>query len=158
MDSIMLSAPWVNYYHELEAFFQEDPDVKVTYNHENVEICLYVEGAAKADALDQLLEHEIKFGETILTIKVIPANVQLSRASLVKNALEGNKAFSYLETIQGPMSNPMTFVVFKNAVVQYFTDNLGDIHGVRSTLYQDMAKELFGENEGVYFCTDLPEE
>lgn len=158
MNGIMLSAPWVNYYHELEAFFKEDPAIKVVYDHDNVEIKLYVDGPAKADALLQLLPNEIEFGTTVLKINVIPSNLKASRADLVKIALEGNKAFSFAETVQGPMSNPMTFVVFKNKVVQYFTDDLSDYFGVRSTLYQDMAKELFSEDEGVYFCTDLDEE
>jgi hypothetical protein len=49
-------------------------------------------------------------------------------------------------------------VVFVPEVVQYYTDNLGDINGFRTTLYQELAKELFGDSElsrGVYFCTDI---
>jgi hypothetical protein len=52
-------------------------------------------------------------------------------------------------------------VVFVPKVVQYYTDNLGDINGFRTTLYQELAKELFGESEltrGVYFCTDIIDE
>ena len=48
----------------------------------------------------------------------------------------------------------MTYVVFKKEVVQYFNDSLGDIHGVCSTLMQDIAKDIFEDTEGVYFCTD----
>lgn len=159
MNNVNLSAPWVNYFHELEAFFAEDPDVIVTYNNENVEIHLYVEGSAKAEALSELLPNEKEFGPVTLKIVVIPSNATPTRASLIRDALAGNKAFSYMETIKlGPYANPMNFVVFKNKVVQYFTDNLGDIHGVKSTLYEDMAREIFGGEEGIYFCTDLPEE
>lgn len=43
-----------------------------------------------------------------------------------------------------------------NKVVQYFNDDLGDAHGVCSTLYQEIAKDVFGEHEGIFFCTNLP--
>ena len=159
MNNAKLSAPWVCYYHELEAFFEEDPDVIVTYDNDNVEVHLYVEGQAKADALDALLPNELEFGNVILKIIVIPANKERTKASLIKDALTGNKNFAYSESVDlGPMANTMNFFVFKNKVAQYFTDDASDIHGLRSTLYQDMAEEIFGESEGVYFCTDIPYE
>ena len=53
--------------------------------------------------------------------------------------------------------NPITYVVFVNEVVQYFNDDLGDVYGQCSTLYQEIAKDVFGETEGVFFCTDVEE-
>ena len=53
---------------------------------------------------------------------------------------------------------PFTYVVFKNCVVQFFNDNLNDPHGVLSTLYQDIAREVFGDcgmAGGVAYCTDV---
>lgn len=51
----------------------------------------------------------------------------------------------------------MYYVVFKNCVVQFFNDNLNDIYGNISTLYQDIAREIFAdaEWEGVFYCTDV---
>ena len=34
-------------------------------------------------------------------------------------------------------------------------DDLSDAHGICSTLYQDLAKEVFGESEGIFFCTEV---
>ena len=65
--------------------------------------------------------------------------------------------FSYVEEVTGIFSNPITYVVFVNEVVQYYNDNLSDIHGLRSTLYQEIAKDIFETRLGVYYCTDLPE-
>lgn len=52
-----------------------------------------------------------------------------------------------------------TYVVFKNCVVQFFNDNLNDPHGVVSTLYENIADEIFKDiqfpNDGVAFCTDI---
>jgi len=48
-------------------------------------------------------------------------------------------------------------VVFKNCVVQFFNDNLNDAHGVISTLYQNIAAEIFEDANlpGVHYCTDV---
>ena len=53
--------------------------------------------------------------------------------------------------------NDFNFVVFVPEVVQFYNDDLGDINGLCSTLYQDLAKDLFGEEAGIYFCTDKVE-
>ena len=40
----------------------------------------------------------------------------------------------------------ITYVIFKNCVVQFFNDNLNDAHGLISTLYQNIAdkpKQMF---------------
>lgn len=63
-----------------------------------------------------------------------------------------------MATVDGIMTNPMTFIVFQNKVVQYWNDDLGDINGNCSTLYQTVAKDVFGDVEGIFFCTDTPKE
>lgn len=45
-------------------------------------------------------------------------------------------------------------MLFKKEVVQYFTDNLGDYNGYRSTLYENIARDIFGDIVGVFFCTN----
>jgi len=41
--------------------------------------------------------------------------------------------------------------------VQFFADNINDCHGVISTLYQDIAAEIFedGEITNAYYNTDI---
>lgn len=62
-----------------------------------------------------------------------------------------------MASAEGIFSNPITYIVFKNKVVQFWNDDLSDIYGNRSTLYQDIAKEIFGESSGIFFCTDKEE-
>ena len=45
-------------------------------------------------------------------------------------------------------------MLFDKTVVQYPNDDIGDYYKECSTLYQDLAKDLIGEEEGVHFCTD----
>lgn len=151
-----LSAPWVNFYRELEALFVQDPEVKVVYEEENNEVKLFVDNARKADALTQLFPAEKEFGNVTLKITVIPANnADVSKADLLAEAFDGNPALSYIQHVDAVLGS-FDYAVFQNKVVQYFNDDLSDINGLRSTLYQDIAKDVFGEDAGVFFCTEAP--
>lgn len=154
IEKTTMISPWMIYVHQLEAMFKQDPMVKVHFDEETFTVKLYVEGNTKAEALMELLPDSKKFGNVELKIRVLPANLGDSKVDLFYAAFEGNPALSYIKTISGVSSNEFNFVVFKKEVVQYYSDNLGDINGVNSTLYQDLAKELFGTHDGVYYCTD----
>ena len=163
-DKATLSPPWVTFYREIEALFENDPDVLVQYGAthggddavEEPEVTVYVEGSDKADALTQLLPAERTFGDVTLRLSVVPANEkEETRAELFARAFAGNPALSYVASLEGVMTNPMYFVVFRNQVVQYWNDNLGDINGNVSTLYQEIAEDVFGGDGGIFFCTDV---
>lgn len=89
-------------------------------------------------------------------ITVIPSNENVSKSDIFKAAFAGNPIVSYTEHVD-TMSNPMDFIVFEKEVIQYFDDNLGDLFGIRSTLYQDLANEVFEDHPGVFFNTDIEE-
>ena len=160
MNKLKLSAPWVTLHHQIEAMFGDDPDIKVEYvagDGEDPEIKLYVSGQDKADAISKLLPQTYEFGGVTVNVTVVPANVTDTKAGLFRKAFYGNPAFSFAATAEGIFSNPITYVVFKNKVVQFWNDDLGDINGNETTLYEDIAPELFGVIDGVCFCTDTPE-
>ena len=51
-------------------------------------------------------------------------------------------------------------MVFEKAVIQFFNDDITDINGVESTLYQNVAKEIFEDDVktgSIFFCTDTDE-
>ncbi len=151
-----LSSPWVEFYREIEALFAQDDEVKVVYEEEKNEVKLYVENARKADALTQLLPAEKTFGNVTLKITVIPANdLEISKADLIAEAFDGNPALSYVQHVDAVIG-AFDYAVFQNRVVQFFDDNLSDINGNKSTLYENIAKDVFGENVGVFFCTEAP--
>jgi len=116
-------------------------------------------------ALQQILPTQISkvsFGHVTLTIGIdgIPSNrVFKTKKELFETAFAKNPAFAYAVSPAEDGANwfDMTYVVFKNCVVQFFNDNLNDCHGVLSTLYQDIAEEILtGEgSHGVYFNTDV---
>ena len=155
MKDVKILSPWATYAHQIEAFFKKDDDVIVVYDNDIPKVSLYVRDEKKANALTRLLPVTKSFGNVDLKITVIPANKLMSNVDLFADALEGNEAFSRIVTVEDAfMSNPINYVLFEKEVVQYPTDDLGDANGLRSTLYQDMAKELFGEHKGIFFCTE----
>lgn len=153
-ERIKLVSPWEEYFNQLVAFFKEDDGVKVEFEYDKMLIKIYVDGDAKAEALSKLLPTSKKFGNVEVGINIIPANTESSRVSLLRKAFEGNKAVVDIETISDVSSNDFSFVIFRPQIVQYYNDNLSDFNGICSILYQDLAKELFGVSEGVFFCTD----
>ena len=148
-----LSAPWIKFCREIEALFAEDPDVRVVFDNEGSEVKLFVDDNVKADALTQLLPEKKTFGNVELKITVVPANNAVSTADLVDRAFSGNPALLYVTKVDTPMGH-FEYAVFRNKVVQFFNDDMSDINGNCSTLYQEIAKDVFSEKTGVFFCTD----
>lgn len=151
---VNLAAPWVIDYRKIEALFREDKQIKVVFDEDTYTTKIYVDNEDKAEALKDLLPSEKKYGNVIMKIIVVPANkLQDSKIALFRRAFSGNPAVSFIETINVD-TNDMNFIVFQPVVVQFFNDSTADIHGLCSTLYQDIAKDIFGEQEGIFFSTD----
>ena len=158
-----LSSPWVIYYRETCEMFKNDPEVHVVYKQDENKLCIYVDGVDKAEAIAQLMYDKIEYGNVKITVEVIPANGELkllnvgdlNYVNVFETAFKGNPAFSFVRKVQGILSNSITYVVFQNKVVQYFNDDLGDVYGQCSTLYQDIANRIFKDLDGVFYCTDV---
>jgi hypothetical protein len=120
----------------------------------------------KAAAIQRLLPDEVWFGNVVLKINIegkISDRAFVTNKELFETAFENNPVFAYAvaPAEEGYWYPDMTFVVFKNCVVQFFNDNLDDCHGIVSTLYEDIADDIFAEfketcTKGmVYFNTDI---
>ena len=159
-----LSSPWVRFYKEIEALFGKDPDIRIetdeTVNcleEETYVIRMYVAAPEKAEALTQLLPAEKKFGSVEVKLQVIPANAQYTmKLQLFQDALRGNPVFAYTAASgdAGCDVFDIGYVAFKPEVVQYFVDDLGSLGGLCTTLYQEIAKDVFEDVPGIYFCTE----
>lgn len=148
-----LSAPWIKFMRELEVLFAEDDDVKVVYDDDGKEVKLYVADDIKADALNQLLPNKKTFGNVTLKVTVVPANAHETTVDLIERAFRGNPALSFVFPIDTPMGH-FDYVVFKKQIVQFFNDDISDINGNCTMLYQDVARDVFGTEAGLFFCTD----
>ena len=162
---LKMSPPWITFINEMEALFDGDPQIacNVDTTADGPSITLATNNGDKGAALLKLLPVEKKFGNVTLTIGIdgpISNRAFTSTKELFETAFAGNPAFAYCvaPTEEGAWFFEFVYVVFKNCVVQFFNDNLDDAHGVVSTLYQNIAKDIFG-NEGyltsVHYCTDV---
>ena len=156
--------PWSIAIHKIEALFDGDPQIACNTNYDGPQpsIVLACNNGDKVTALQKILPEEIKIGNVTLRVTVdgVPSNRAFtSKKELFEVAFEKNPAFAYAvcPVDEGYNWFTLTYVVFKNTVVQVFADNLNDCHGVISTLYEDIAREiLIGEGaDGVCFNTDV---
>lgn len=156
--------PWSIYIKKVEALFDGDPQIacNVDYSGLHPSIVLSCNNGDKVAALQKILPEEIGYGGVTLKIAVdgVPSNRAFkNKKELFDVAFEKNPAYAYsvCPSDEGYNWFDIVYVVFKNCVVQFFTDNLNDCHGVISTLYQDLAEEILtGEAvQGVFFNTDV---
>ena len=156
LDNLKLSTPWVTFAHKITALFAEDPDISVIYDNNEKEVKLFVDNSAKADALNTLLPGKKEFGNVTLKITVIPSNEDDSFAALFRTAFAGNPIIDRIETVPFTENAPIDYVIFARKIVSFFNDDLSDFFGAESTLYEDLARDVFGDiADGVYFCTNI---
>ncbi len=156
-EALRLSPPWITFYREVQAMFKNDPDVKVMFNDTDDSVNVYVEDPDKADAISQVLIPEKEFGNVKVAVNVVPANnTELlgdSNLPLFQRVFKGNSALAFTTEEQLGLWT-MAYVVFKPEIVQFFNDDLSDVHGLASMLYADIAKDIFKLDLNVNFCTD----
>lgn len=157
-EKVGIASPWITFARRVYKLFETDPEIRMEWSDEDLTLKLYVESQEKADALTKLLPETKAFGNVEMRITVIPANPSdISLMKTFETAFKGNPAVSYTETI-GAYGGQFNYIVFQPEVVQYYNDNMGDIHGIESTLYQDIADEVFEDHVGVFFCTDIEDQ
>jgi hypothetical protein len=149
-----LSSPWVIFYKEINAVFGKDPDINVVFDDEKNEIKLHVKDATKADAISQILPEKKTFGNYSVTVTVIPENNNADTFSLFTKAFKGNPVFAGIKKVDNPIINDVKYILFKPEVVQFFNDDMSDANGLESTLYQDIAEDIFRYFPNTFYCTE----
>lgn len=154
MERLKLSAPWETLRHKMEELFGSDPDIKIAFDEQSYELKLYVDGERKAAALTKLLAKEKTYGNVTVKIEVIQANtVDETIAELYKDAFDGNQVVDEVLTVKLPDGGSANYVLFKNEVVQFFNDDISDPHGLESTLYENIAADVFERQGGEFYST-----
>jgi len=157
MAKIEKVAPWIEYYYQVWSLFREDPDIHVMIDEAAQELRIYVESEPKADALRTLLPTEKTWGNARYYIHVIPANKKREltseeAAEWFRLLFTGNPAVVKIARFE---MLDITYVIFARDVVQYYDDSISSAYGVKSTLYEDLARAVFEPVNGVFYCTDI---
>ena len=158
MYSVGASSPWISFARKLYMLFGQDPDINIIYDNDDPEIKLYVNNNLKANALEKKLPTSVDFGNVSLKITVIPNNKEENNIDIFKDIFTGNPIFKGITVDDNPMAPGFTHVIFENKVVQFFDDQLNDPNGFESTLYEDIARKVFDNTEGVFFNTEASDD
>lgn len=153
---IKLAPPWQTYVSELVVMFGGDPEIRIVYDDPGKEVKLYVSDTSKAEALSKILPIKKRFGNMVLKVTVVFPNLdgkEESVLSLFKKAFRDNPVLEYTYGADSPFG-AFNYVVFRNQVVQFYNDQIDDINGNKTTLFQEIAKDLFNENLAVNYCTE----
>lgn len=161
---LKLSPPWITYVNMLEAMFDGDPQIAFNVDGSKPAVTIACNNGLKNAALLLVLPSEKIFGNVKLTINIdgpVANKLFTSPKELMETLFEKNPAFAccVVPAAEGYFFVDFTYVIFKNCVVQFFNDNLDDAYGNVSTLYQNIAAELFADANynlmGVHYCTDV---
>lgn len=162
---LKISPPWVTFINKIQQLFDGDPQIALNVKEDEGRepvITLACNNGEKVTALQQILPSEVVFGNVPLHIVIdgTPADIAFkNKKELFEVAFKGNPVFAYVVSPveEGAFWFDMVYVVFKNRVVQFFNDNINDCHGVISTLYEDIARDILTGSavQGVYFNTDV---
>lgn len=165
MAKLKLSPPWVSYYKKLDILFGNEDGTMVIFDEDETEVKIYTNDTTQAMALSALLPMTISFGGVELKVTVIPpneddiiwkgfGNTVSSPQAAIEFLFSNNKNVNTIKHINTPFGE-LTYIIFNKEVVQYYDDNLGDYYGNRSMLCEDIAREIFTDIRGVYFCTSI---
>ena len=158
---LKLSAPWCTYYKMISCLFAEDPEVDVRFHEDLSTIVVLVKNVRKADALTQLLPNEKTFGNVTVNISIETIRTEKDKATeftsledILTTAFDKNTAVSDIKFVEDIFGGNWAYVMFKPVVIQFFNDDITHPNGCMTTIYQDMAREVFISSYGVFCCTD----
>lgn len=154
MPEVALASPWVIHTRKIKALFEMDDEVRVESDDECLNVTLYVDNQAKAASLASLIHPEVEFGNVKMTVTVVPPNDEMTVEQNFRVAFEGNPVFAgtAVEAIPGGKS---VYALFEPIAVQYESDDISSAYRVDTTTYEQLAKDVLGENDGAFICSDL---
>lgn len=170
MAIVNLSAPWVEHYRKLQELFRLDRDVNVVFDAEAMKIQVYVDNTEKAEALEKILLPEVTFGNVTVPIIVIPANnprvtysfrylrsfsdgEDFSVEGKYRAAFSTNGVVEAVVPAVGIGGQQILFILFGPFIAQYYNDDIGDLYGLHTTVFEDIARDVCVKEAGVFYCT-----
>lgn len=163
---VSLSPPWAVYREKLAKLFELDGKVTVGPVVDipgGKAIHIRTEDHGKADALYAFLNKSVRFGSVSMNIVVHDDSKYNALVVVggiegrIKAAFAGNRLVRRVETVTDSRGFEHTWLVMEPAVVQFWADNLADVHGNLTLTAEQLARDVL-DIPGVAICTaDLRE-
>jgi hypothetical protein len=153
-----LSPPWITYWRQLEALFNEDPDIEVGQLYDTddkKEIWIYVSNEKKFRALNNLLPKYHTFGNVkVKNVIKLKGAADHDDFQDLKDLFEGNPRVAEIKEAVDFAGVPHIFINFNPEVIQFPNDDTSDYYGLYTGLTEDIAREVFEmEYNGAHFST-----
>lgn len=144
-------SPIYEYIYKLDLLFEYDSDINPIYYINDSILDIYTNSAKKAQALIALLPQKIEIGNEVVDVNIMGVNpskepiapLVLYRNLFYNNNLIYNIITNELDELQ---------IIFKPLFAQAPLD-AHYFKGIKTYLYQDIAKEIVKPHPSVYFCT-----
>ena len=162
MANLKIEAPWYTYEKMVKALFEKDPDVTVNDLIESDRpdfsylLMITVKKHDKYLALDRVIKKTKVFGNIKVGVMLFDTendNSESDRIELYKTIFDGNSSVRSVEEVVDFAGTHLGYVCFEPEVIQFHDDDISDIDGKWNGLAQDIAKEVFEDAFGVYYCT-----
>lgn len=145
-EELKLGTPWAIYAARVEALFAGDEAVHVDYDGEAMRLILRVDGAAKAEAIERILPQEMRYGNVVLGIEVVPSNHGKTDAECFRAAFDGNPALRDVADGYGPMGD-IAFALFAPETVQLREDDISEFGGVTTITVAELAESVLKQGD-----------
>jgi len=174
MSKVNLANPITGHANELAAFLAKDADIHTKFEFKRRVLRIYVDDAAKAEALACVLKKRIELGKLYLDIAIYPPNgdkgygkkldVKLNDLekgepevlkALWKTAFKGNKNFVRVLQAKDRTGTIWTFALFNRVAVQWLNDDIQNPELTTSALPETVVKTFAAEHLGVQVSTDV---
>lgn len=155
MPELNLSSPWFIWASELNELFLYDSEVTCSYDNDVPSVTLRVDNPTKADAIAKILPTEKEFGNVILAVNVLPCNDESTTEQLFRTAFDDNPAFAGILVGSMPDGSEVTYAAFAPEVAQFRNDDISSAYGVATMTYEQIARDVIGEDDGVFVCSAL---
>lgn len=162
---LKMSPPWDGYMNMLASFFKGDTRVRVGSCDGRRVGTIEVFDGDMYQALEQVLNKKLRFGNVVLRIDIVPANCLRGKGDVLnikerdytdlaalKVVLSKNPAFAKIISRKTELGN-FVFCMFKPVVLMWYNDNLGSPYKQTTSVYEDAALHVF-KDCGVSFATE----
>ena len=174
MSKVNLVNPITGHANELAAFLSKDADIHTKFEFKRRVLRIYVDNAAKAEALACVLKKRIELGNLYLDIAVYPGNGDGKYGkklnceicaedkgdpkvlyTIWKLAFRGNKNFVRILQAKDQADVVWTFALFNRVAVQWLNDDIQNPELTTSALPETVVKTFAAEHLGVQISTDV---
>ena len=147
--------PDIHVANEIKAIFEDDPYItaEVVTIEDGSILTFKVSNYKKAAGIRKILEEKYEVGNLTLLVKVIDTSPM--NEEVVHDVFDSNPHFNRFVTISNPLDPTVKYrvCIFNKEVIQFPNDNAGSLHGMESTIMEDLCKEYINVL-GILYSTD----